>query len=237
MFIILTFLSFLGLCGFGVYKGVNLIFGVKEILVEESIYEKDDIISACEIRNGDNLLFIDISSCKKKILSKLPYVESVEISKIMPNKIKIKTEIAYPAYCVFDGESYLYISKNGKFLEKTQEFKESIPKVMISKFSVSKDGCISYENEKVSNIIKEILDKLEKQNLSRPYEINVTDLSCITINYDGRINIILGDSNDLSYKISTLGEIIKYKIKDNEKGNLDISRLNENNRSYFTPDV
>jgi len=183
------------------------------------------------------LLFVDVSSCKKKILSKLPYVESVEISKILPNKVKIKTEVAYPAYCIFDGEFYFYISKSGKFLEKTQELKEGIPKVIVSKFSLSENGFICYENEETSNLIKEIIEKLKEQNLSRSYEIDISNLSGIIIKYDDRINIILGNSSDLSYKISTLGEIIKNKIKDNEKGNLDMSRLNENNRSYFTPDI
>lgn len=237
IFIILTFLSFIVICGFAIYKGLDYIFGIKEISVQESIYEKNDIISACEIRNGYNLLFVDISSCKKKILSKLPYVESVEISKIMPNKINIKTEIACPKYCIFDGETYFYVSKSGKFLEKSQEAKESIPKVKASKFSISENGYISFENEEVLSIIKELIDNLEQQNFAQTYEIDISNLSCITINYDNRINIILGTADDLSYKISTLGEIIKNKIKDSEKGKLDISRLNENNRSYFTPDI
>ena len=96
---------------------------------------------------------------------------------------------------------------------------------------INKEGNI-LENFKQVAKIKHYIPLIEKIKL-----IDFSDPLNIIINYDNRINMKMGTFEKVDYKFRTAKELINNKISDLEKGDLDLSKLSNGNRSYFNPDV
>lgn len=236
LFIIFFVLLILILLIFGFVKLTNKIFGVKNIISESNNkYTSQDIINSSGINIGDNLLFLDTKKSKNNIYKNLSYIENIQIKKKFPDKIIINTNTSEIKYNLTSRENnkYYLISENSKILETREE---NIPELIILtgiKFSVSDLGDIIYEDNNIKNIIKNICDLCENKNLKLIKSIDFSDKFNIIINYDDRINILFGDSQDIEYKILTISEIILNRINNNEKGTLDIRELKNTSRSYF----
>ena len=55
----------------------------------------------------------------------------------------------------------------------------------------------------------------------------------LTFGTQNRINILIGNLNELDYKIKTAAEIINNRLSKDESGELDLSMLDQGDTSYF----
>ncbi len=234
--IIIFVLIILILLIFGFVKLTNKIFSVKNIISESNTkYTSQDIINNSGINIGDNLLFLDTKKARNNIYKNLSYIENIQIKKKFPDKIIINTSISEIKYNLIsqDNNKYYLISKNSKILETREENIPELVTLTGIKFFVSDLGDIVYEDSNIKNIIKKICDLCENKNLNLIKSIDFSDKFNIIINYDDRINILFGDSQDIEYKILTISEIILNRINNSEKGTLDVRELKNTSKSYF----
>lgn len=235
--IILFLLTLIGAVGFGIFKLISSVFAIKNIYAQNTVYyDKEDIIQASGINNGDNLLFLNTSDIEFKIYKKLPYISSSKVIKLFPDKIKIETKTSSPMYAICHENVYFFFDSNHKFLENKEQMIPEIPVVKGINFSVSEDDSKAiYEDSELEEIILIVINAF-KNNLLSLEEIDLSDKNNIIALYDNRIKIILGSKEDIDYKVLTAHELISGKIGSEEKGSLDLSKLKENNKSYFTPE-
>lgn len=102
--------------GAGCFLCLSPNFNVQEIEVENnSVISSDTIISLSKIEMFKNIFLIDKSDAIQNI-EKEPYINSVKISRMFPNKIKITVEertekylleFAEGKYAVLDGQGYI----------------------------------------------------------------------------------------------------------------------------------
>ena len=128
-------------------------------------------------------------------------------------------------------------SKSNRLLEKKESAIPEIPSIIGLKFSVLEDNQVVYENNKLKEDIDIIFEAFKSNGLFSLVEIDALDENNLKLNYDNKIKIIFGSAKDIEYKVVTAKEIIINKIKSEENGTLDLSKLGENNKSYFTPKV
>lgn len=234
--IILFLLTLIGAVGFGIFKLISSVFAVKNIYAQNTVYyDKEDIIEASGISNGDNLLFLNTSDIELKIYKKLPYISSSKVIKLFPDKIKIETKTSSPMYAICHENVYFFFDSDHKFLENKEQMVPEIPVVKGINFSVSEESKAAYEDPESAEIILLVINAF-KNNLLSLEEIDLSDKNNIIALYDNRIRIILGNREDINYKILTAHELISGKIGSEERGTLDLSKLKENNKSYFTPE-
>lgn len=220
---------------FGAYLLLSKIFAVKSIEVMGSnIYSEQEIISAGELHTGESFLFLSSRNAENKIYKSLVNIDSVKISKKFPNKIKVDVEDAFPKYYIKEGEEYLVLSEKNKLLEKTSEPPTFLIGIIGLEFSVLETGKVEYKNKDYEKLLHEILDSCKDKNLDEINSVDISDIQNITVNYDGRIKMNLGDKEDIDYKILTAKEILNNKISKFEKGTLNLKNLRSENRSYFT---
>ena len=220
---------------FGVSKLLGVIFAVSDIYATGSVYyDKEEIAEASGIKKGDNLIFLDTQTAEKKICCELPYVESAKVIKSMPNSVKIETQIAKLRASLVNNGEYFLINKDFKILEKKLEPTPEIIDVTGAKFSISEANEIIFEDKDDKKIIDEALNSFETNSLYGLKQLDISDKNNITANYDGRVTINFGGKRDLDYKALTAHELLTKKIREEENGTLDLSKLGENNRSYFT---
>ena len=114
-----TPLAFVLICAALIF-GMSVFFRVTTIVVTGAVnYEEAEIIGASGIEPGDNLIFIDRSGAASRIRSKLPYIESVAVRRVLPNTVNIEIlESRALAYLAVDGELWA-IDRSCKALAKT----------------------------------------------------------------------------------------------------------------------
>lgn len=88
------------------------IFNIKEVKIENNFILKDSDIKKNLIPLYDtNLLFLNISNIEK-ILTKNNFIESLEVKKIYPNKLKIKIFEKSPIAVLQNKKEKFYVSEN-----------------------------------------------------------------------------------------------------------------------------
>jgi len=114
--ILRVFLIIVIFVGAGCFLCLSPTFNVQEIIVEKNnVISSDTIISLSEIKLYKNIFLIEKLNAVENI-EKEPYIDSVKISRILPNKIKIIVkervekyliEFAEGKYAVLDGQGYI----------------------------------------------------------------------------------------------------------------------------------
>ena len=110
------------------FKKINIILGVKEIVVK-GLNEKENNIVKSQVNFliNQNIFFINKASIKSKI-NQNDFIEKIVVKKIYPSKIYIETKPAeLLAITTKDNKKY-YIGSNGKLIKKNHmNFNENLP--------------------------------------------------------------------------------------------------------------
>lgn len=207
-----------------------------EVLNNGDKYKEEEIINYSGIELGENLIFLNKSLCEKNIYTQMPYIGSVRINRYIPNKVSIKVEDAIPFSMVYIDGIYLVLDKNNKVIEERAEPNDDlliVKGIDISNAELSK--ILEYNNNEKFNIYSSLVNSIDAIGLDNILEINLINPLDIYINYDNRIKIVLGSSENIDYKLRVADKIIKESVPLNESGILDVSLSYEDNHSYFTP--
>lgn len=234
--IILAFLVTLGACVWGIALITSKVFCVKEITVEgNTLYEDREILSTIDINLGDSLMFLDTNKSEKKLYENFKYIDDSKIYKEFPDKLKIVLEMASPKTAVYKDDGFYIISEKSKLLDVVTELPSEVIEIKGLDFEVQDNTKIVYTNPEQQKVAQQIISEFSSAELNSIKSIDLTALDNICVNYDGRIDIILGNSDDMHYKIITTREIITHKLNQYEKGVLDLRKLPNNNKTYYTP--
>lgn len=199
------------------------IFGVSEIYsVGNERISENYIIARSGIRLGDNIFR---SSTQRIILniSEIPYVREVSVRRIFPNRMRILVSENEPRANVATGELFAIIDERGNVLEIQQD-PYGIP--IIRGLNVDRHTPgerLTAHNSANMEIGINLLNEIIANELSESViNIDVTSLTRITMNFENRINIVVGDGNNLAYKIMFMRNILD-TIQPHEQGILDMS--------------
>ena len=233
--------------------GLSVFFKVKTVTVSGTEkYSAWAVKEASGIKEGDNLLsFGSIKACGR-IITALPYVESVRIGIKLPDTVNIEIKELDVAYAVRDTSGLWWMmTAEGKVVDQvdaaTAERSTRIVGVKLDMPSVGEEATAAEESNKSTvppaedgetqatvpvtvtgadrlNTALEILQYLEENGIiGRIATINVEDIGNLRMNYNAdQYDIRLGDTNRLSYKIELMDKAIK-SLKEYDTGLLDVS--------------
>lgn len=198
---------------------VTVLFNISEFeIVGDTVYTDEQIISACGIKEGDNLLRINIGKAQEDIISQLVNIDSAVISRGLPNRLIITVEAAKPKAAFYSMGKYYLMSERGRLLSVTSS-RPDCP--VIRGYSPDKDaaeGSVFVDDEeKRIDIGRQIVDQMKEVGLSASCEINLADTLNISVKYDERIELEFGAITQLSDKITNAATLIKQEIQENEK--------------------
>lgn len=214
-------------------------FKVNKVNIQGSnIYTSEEIMETAGINIGDSLVFLDLKNAEKRLESELLYVEDVSLNRSIPYTLNIKITQAVPTYSVEYRGKYIYVSSKGKILEISSNVMAGTMKVSGGEVS-EKDGILSFSDEKVNSAFNELIAAIEETGTAGIDYIDISNVFEITAEYDGRVRMKFGTSQDLTYKMKFAINIINNEngIAPDESGILDLSLARETNKSYFTPDI
>jgi cell division protein FtsQ len=226
--------------------GISVFFKVDGIEVSGNIkYKVSDISAASGIKEGDHLLTFSRAQAASKIITALPYVESVRIGIKLPGTVKIDIVEAKVPYAVQAADdTWWLVTSSGKVIEKALAGEETgytrILGVQLDA-PVSGSQAVAKENnqpqtDEQGNTIPvavtqakhletalNIAEHLEDNGIiGTAATIEVEDLGDIQFWYGQRYQVKLGDETQLLYKISCVKSVID-QMNDYQSGILDAS--------------
>ena len=216
---------------------MSVFFKISVINVEgNSIYSDKEIIEASGIQIGDNLFFINRISAGSRVVVKLPYVDSVSISRGLPNECTIVVEESRAVASVNVDGTLWSVSQSGKFLGTVDADDPSqlaeIEGITVDKAAVGDNISVPDGEKDRLEYLLQILEQIKGRGLETDVTaIDVSDPQNPQIEYQNRFTVKFGAQDDTEYKFAKLLSAIG-KLSSDDSGTLDLS---DSNKVVFNP--
>lgn len=239
--------------------GMSIFFKVENITVSGSEkYSAWDVAQASGISQGDNLLTLSKPRACGKIKAALPYVDSVRIGIKLPNTVNIVIEELDVVYAAKASDGVWWLMTSGGLLVEPVDSATASehtailgvqldhPKVgaQASAFEPSRPAADDADGEYRPVTVtaaeklaaaEDILQYLEANNIiGEAASLDVSNLNALEIWYGSRYQIELGDTTNMSYKISSMKAAIR-QMDDYQSGILDVSYTVWPDQVIYTP--
>jgi len=217
---------------------IFLLFKVSDIQITGDViegYQNADILEICGYEIGDNLFFLSTGDKEEKLMKQLPYIGEAEISRHLPGTLEIHLTAAEVTACVSDGSSWLYVSVEGKILEKQENPKSGTLQIMgLAPIDAEPGQMVQVEDENAQTAYRTILAVLAELGTAADFtRLDLSNLSDIRLVYQDRIEFQLGNVLELKYKIE-LGCRSLAELGAEAKGVMDLAYADETKRAVFT---
>lgn len=227
----------------GVILSLTVLFKTEKIDVAgDAYYDQQQIIAFSNVGLQQNIFIGSWNSTPEEIVKNLPYVESADIGFAIPDTITINIKNAVPTYAVKDGEGWIIVSSKGRILDNANAKTDDLVELKCGEIkNKSKGQYIDFGDDSVPEILHSVAKSFAANGVDKITGFDISNLSAITINYDGRIDINIGLPEDIDYKIKTAFTIIDEKLDPNHMGTitgtLDVSTCNKNKVSHYKPNA
>ena len=220
-------LVFVAICG-AIAVALALFFKVETITVTgNSRYTAKQIIDAGGMQVGDNMFFLNKYKASEKITASLPYVETVRISRQLPDTLVVTvTECTAPAAIAQEGKLWL-LSGDGKIVdEKTGDGNQYavVKGLSLLEPQVGTDIQVPEEEQASARLLLTLLGLLrEKDMLSDVQSIDLSDTAEVVMRYLDRFDVTFRWDADFDYKLDYLLAVVE-RLEINEKGSIDMTQ-------------
>ena len=212
----------------GFVLAVTVFFKIDTITAKGSgVYPQKIIIENSGVAVGDSLLLVSENSVSENLLENLPYVGSVTITRDLPSTLVINVVDTVASAAISNNRgSFILINDDGKVLNADSKIvTKGIPVVAGVEVESYKVGeTITFKTEETGDILIQLLKASTKAGIIGMTEIDLTDVSAISMKYDNRIKILVGPAVKLETKILRAASAIdrENEINQYETGVLDL---------------
>lgn len=198
-------------------------FSVQEIEINGiDNLTQEQVKSMLTVAEGDNIFSFSASNSEDNIM-KSHYVETVSVSRDLPNKVvaDIK-EYKLRGYVPYMG-SYLYINEDGLILDIQKEITKQLPVVEGLNFdSFTVGEVLKVDNQSAFTTMVELSRLFEKyQLLTDVIRVDVTNVNDVHM-YVNKVDVELGSMDDANRKLLMLVEVLK-QLDTNYAGRLNLT--------------
>ena len=221
-------LIFVAICG-AIGVALALFFKVQTITVTgSSRYTPQQIIEAGGIQVGDNMFFLNKYHTSEKITAALPYVETVRISRQLPDTLVVTvTECTAPAAVQQEGKLWL-LSGDGKIVD-CKAASASAKYAMVKGLSLLEPQVgtaiqVAEEEQASAQLLLTLLGLLRDKNmLADVQSIDLSDSASVMLRYLDRFDVTFRWDADFDYKLDYLLAVVE-RLEINEKGAIDMTQ-------------
>ena len=196
---------------------LTVFFRIDNIQVEGvTLYRNDQIINIGGITKDMNLVRTDVHKAEQRLADNLVYIDKVEIKKAYPSTVIIKCTEAVKAADIEEDGKYYVLSFSGRILESANSQPTGgIPIIKGFELKSKKAGSeLEAEDGYKSKILLNLLRELDAQQYTQVEQIDLSSRANIVISYENRLELDIGSSADISYKLSYFKAVINSLTKD-----------------------
>lgn len=230
------FLTFVVICA-AIAVALTLFFKVENITVTgNERYSQQQIVTASGIEMEDNMFFMNKYQVSDAITSALPYIETVQIRRALPDGLIIAvTECSAPAAITHNGKAWLLSAQCKVVDSKPATAVAAYARVLglpLTDAAVGSVITVAEEHADSAALLQQLLSLLaEKHMLVNVQQIDLSDGSLLTLRYLDRFDVTLRRDADLNYKLDYLLAVVE-RLEVNEKGRIDMT---QEDKASFIP--
>lgn len=205
------------------------LFDLKEVTVNGvTLYTNEQILAVGGVTKGSNLIRTNTDIIEQRLLNTLPYIEEVKVTKDYPNSLVIEVKEAEKCVEIENAGRYCVLSKAGNLLEVDNTTRDaSLPLVVGFEIKEPKANKPVESNDAgKAKVLMQMIGDIEKSGLKKIVEINITNRTDLYLKYDNRIDIQLGSSLDMEYKLESVKAVIDNKLIEGYEGLLRYNGAN-----------
>lgn len=217
------------LAAVGITVSVRVLFKITVVSVEgSSVYANADIVRASGIKTGGSLFEADTAKAEKSICSLLPYIKIARVKRVPFSTVEITVVPETAAEKIASGGGFVLISRDRKVLEvgvNRPELK-SLPTLTGIQIKSAVPGCALQTRQPAQLSALDAFNAAcaaDGIDIGKFTKIDLTDTYQISLLYGGRVNILVGTSGNLDYKLKSAVYILSKKLGAAETGKLDVS--------------
>lgn len=203
------------------------IFNIKQVSVEgNSLVAAEQFEEKLKPLIGENL-FRTGEGKIRKTLKTIPLIDKVDVQKKMfPPSVKVVVSEYVPAGMIKSNGSSILVNSQLTTLTDDGNMVTQVPVITgfnISDYQSGKE--IKSDESEKKEAVRTILKTLESTGiLDKVFEINIQDITNITLNYDYRLNVLCGTQLGLERKIRLFRESVYHnEIDENARGTMDLT--------------
>lgn len=230
--------------GAGCFLCLSPNFNVQEIIVEgNSLIPADTVRSVSKIELYKNIFLMDKSDIIKN-LEKEPYVDSVKVSRVFPNKMKLSIKERTEKYLVQYAEGkYAILDGQGYVLAITNELKD-LPVILgtetnmeeLIKINSNKNRLCETDLKKLDTVANIIETCKNYEVYEYITQIDIADGNDIKLILQDEEKIVyLGSCSDLNTRILYMKEILN--VEKGKKGEMYINGNLSEDYVFFRENV
>lgn len=205
---------------------ISIFFKVQKIYINGlEKYSLEEILENIALNYGDRLLFIDKNEVKIEILSKYPYIDTIEVKRIYPNEIEINVTESENFATIYLDEKHYAVNDKFKVLSEISYLEAvKLPKIIGFEPEMIEIGKeISSLNSYKYECLVEVINYFEKYGyLDLVTEFNLTKSYDVIIKCGIKYQIEIGKIENLDHKMKMFGEVLK-KLTPSDTVVIDVS--------------
>ncbi len=215
---------------------MSVIFRVNTIeVIGNEHYTKEEIISAVDIEEGDNLFFFDRFAAISRVFAKLPYVDEVFVSRSLPDKVTIEIKESKALAYLIVGDEKWTLDANCKILGKAAEG-EAAQLISVSGINPGTlligEPLTVTDYEEIVPYLSEVLTQIQDRGLAGYVRhIDFSNRNSVKFDYTNKYSITIGDAYRVEYKFGMFLSAVD-QLKDGDYGEIDVSSAMT---AVFTP--
>ncbi|MBQ3053720.1 MAG: FtsQ-type POTRA domain-containing protein [Clostridia bacterium] len=188
------------------------LFKIKEITVEGTDkLSHEYIISASGLTTGKHLVFSGLSKAED-ILNKTAYISGAKISYHFPSSLVISVEEKMPVVYYSFADGFVGINSDGVVTDIVQDMDTPLPVaegITLASYSIGEKPDVDESSDMQISCLIEVASEIYNQKLSDEIKyINVSKISDIILKTNNGLMVKCGNTEELSYKLSMLKEVI-----------------------------
>lgn len=200
----------------------TVLFKCREIVVSgNSRYTEQEIADISGIQPGENLLRLNVSSARDKIVGGLVYVDAAEVKKSFPTKVSITVTEAEKRFCVAESGITAAVSQNGKIIEHCAADGLAVVRGYEAE-TLELGAWLASKTSGKSDIPDKVFRAAEKTGLSDITVIDVTDKFNVTVTVEDRVILELGMADDLEQKFAVAVKLLESEIGRDERVTINL---------------
>lgn len=200
-------------------------------------YQDDQIRQAFGTPVGNNLFGYSAQKVQATMAATLPYLETVNIKRVLPNQVVIEVTPAVETYQIESAQGgWVVFSATQKVLRLAEQPQEAglITIRGVRAANPVPGALVAFEEPDKQSMFTQIMQQVQAKGLAPINEVDLTDPLEMNILYDGRLRIVLGTVNDIAYKVDWAWRLVTPQLpeslKETAMGILDVSSRTEEGR-------
>ncbi len=196
--------------GAAAYYCVTTLFVVQNISIEGlTRYDAEEVIATSGIKKGEALFSIDGEAAGDKMTSVYNYIETAVVRKKYPNEVVLEITEAVPFAYLEEADGYTLVSTTGKVLERSLESAGD------GLTTVRGIGTVAQSDADVKKLglLQEISADMDNLGMTGYGFLDLSDTLDITMIYDNRVYVELGNELELDYKLQFVDEVVRERLE------------------------